>query len=138
MITEVVYGYTMISAFFSYSIMVFLPNSRLNSILLKTHFVPISIGFFHIFVTIYALTQVKLTVFSFAEAKTIFSNDYFMLASWIHIAAWDLLIGQWLFKDARTRKIRHLITSAFVIVTGIMGPAGILPYLALRKKLSPT
>lgn len=44
-----------------------------------------------------------------ADVATLFSNPWALLAGWIHYLAFDLLIGTWEARDARERRVPHLL-----------------------------
>ncbi len=67
-----------------------------------------------------------------AEVRTLFSNDYLLLAGWVHYLAFDLFIGSWEVRDAQRNDLHHLAVIPCLGLTFMLGPAGLLLYLALR------
>lgn len=53
-------------------------------------------------------------------------------AGWTHYLAFDLFIGGWEVRDARQRGIPHLLVVPVLVLTFLVGPAGLLLYLAIR------
>ena len=70
---------------------------------------------------------------SVAAVRTLFANDWALLAGWTHYLAFDLLIGGWEVRDAQSRGIRHLLVVPALLLTFLVGPAGFLLYLAIRR-----
>ena len=71
---------------------------------------------------------------SIAAVRTLFANDWALLAGWTHYLAFDLLIGGWEVRDAQSRGISHLLVVPALILTFLVGPAGfLLVYLVIRQ-----
>jgi len=69
---------------------------------------------------------------SLPEVAQLFSNPWLLLAGWVHYLAFDLFVGSWIVRDARSRSIAHLLILPSLILTFLFGPAGWLSYLLLR------
>jgi len=54
------------------------------------------------------------------------------LVGWIHFAAFDLFVGRWIFLDSRLRQISAWWMAPVLFLTLLLGPCGLLVYLALR------
>ncbi len=67
-----------------------------------------------------------------AGVATLFSQPWLLLAGWTHYLAFDLLIGSWEVRDARTRGIPHLLVVPCLLLTFMFGPAGWLLYRGVR------
>src|SRR6185436_1336928 len=67
-----------------------------------------------------------------AGVAALFTNQWLLLAGWIHYLAFDLLVGTWEVQDAQARRIPHALVVPCLFVTFMFGPAGWLLYLALR------
>ncbi|MFI1017162.1 ABA4-like family protein [Streptomyces sp. NPDC020965] len=53
-------------------------------------------------------------------------------AIWAQVIAWDLLIGQWMFLEARRLRITPWVMSPLLFLTILLSPFGLLIFLALR------
>ena len=73
---------------------------------------------------------------SLAGVSTLFANPWALLAGWTHYLAFDLFIGGWEVRDAQQRNIPHLLMVPVLILTFMLGPAGLLLYLAIRSLTS--
>jgi hypothetical protein len=69
---------------------------------------------------------------SLADVATLFANPWLLLAGWTHYLAFDLFVGSWETRDARERRIPHLLVLPCLLLTFLFGPAGLLLYLGLR------
>lgn len=69
---------------------------------------------------------------SLAGVRALFDNPWALLAGWTHYLAFDLFIGGWEVRDARQRGISHLLIVPALVLTFLVGPAGLLLYLAIR------
>ena len=67
-----------------------------------------------------------------AGVQTLFSNEWILLAGWVHYLAFDLFIGCWEVRDARDQRIPHLAVIPSLILTFLFGPAGLLLYFVIR------
>ena len=62
------------------------------------------------------------------NVKKIFSNDYFLVAGWVHYLAFDLLVGTWIVKDAEESEIQSPILVPILAFCFYLGPIGYLTY----------
>ncbi len=69
---------------------------------------------------------------SLAGVKAALSVDGMLLAGWIHYLAFDLFVGSWEVRDAQRIGLHHLLVLPCLFLTLMMGPVGLLLYLALR------
>ena len=69
---------------------------------------------------------------SLAAVTTLFSDPWLLLAGWIHYLAFDLFVGAWEVRDARTRGLSHAHVLPCLALTFLFGPSGWMLYLILR------
>jgi Domain of unknown function (DUF4281) len=55
-------------------------------------------------------------------------------AGWAHLIGFDLFVGRWAWLDSRTRRIPAWVMSPILILTILLGPIGLLVYLAVRSR----
>ena len=67
-----------------------------------------------------------------AQVRTLFANDWLLVAGWVHYLAFDLFIGSWQVRDARKHEIPHLALIPGLILTFLFGPVGLLVYTVIR------
>ena len=79
---------------------------------------------------------------SLAGVQALFSNQWLLLAGWVHYLAFDLFVGSWEVRDAQQHRIPRWAMIPCLILTFLFGPAGLLLYamvrtLALRRMTLP-
>jgi hypothetical protein len=132
MTPDTVFSIVNVTALAGWALLVFLPRQRWTS-LASGGAIPI----------LFALAYVALVAGAWAESDgsfstlqgvaALFSNPWLLLAGWIHYLAFDLLVGNWEARDARTRGVPHLLLVPCLLLTFLFGPAGWLVYLGVRS-----
>jgi hypothetical protein len=69
---------------------------------------------------------------SLAGVQVLFSNEWLLLAGWVHYLAFDLFVGSWEMRDGQRHRISHLVMIPCLILTFLFGPAGLLAYAVVR------
>jgi hypothetical protein len=69
---------------------------------------------------------------SLAGVKALFATDAAMTAGWHHYLAFDLFVGTWIARDGLSRGLWPIALAPILILTFMLGPAGLLTYLGLR------
>ncbi len=55
--------------------------------------------------------------------------------AWVHFLAFDYLVGRWIYLDARARGLSAWLSGPLLLLTLLLGPLGLLVYLAVRASL---
>ncbi len=58
--------------------------------------------------------------------------------AWIHMLAFDLMIGRWIFLDSLEWQLSHWLRAPLLVLTILFGPAGFAAYVCLRQLLRGT
>ncbi|MER7395693.1 ABA4-like family protein [Streptomyces sp. NPDC000151] len=53
-------------------------------------------------------------------------------AIWAQVIAWDLFLGQWMYREARRLAIHPLVMGPLLVLTVLLSPIGVLLFLAIR------
>ncbi|MBZ4016437.1 ABA4-like family protein [Streptomyces purpurogeneiscleroticus] len=53
-------------------------------------------------------------------------------AIWAQVIAWDLFLGQWMYREARRLQIHPLVMGPLLLLTVLLSPIGVLLFLGLR------
>ncbi|NQV70617.1 MAG: DUF4281 domain-containing protein [Pseudohongiella sp.] len=69
---------------------------------------------------------------SLEAVSILFSNPYVMTAGWIHYLAFDLFVGCWELNDSQRQGISHWLLIPCLVLTFMLGPAGLALYLVIR------
>ncbi|MET9438197.1 ABA4-like family protein [Streptomyces sp. NPDC006551] len=59
-------------------------------------------------------------------------------AIWAQVIAWDLLLGQWMYREARRLGFSPLLMGPLLVLTILLSPVGLLLFLALRATRKPS
>jgi hypothetical protein len=65
----------------------------------------------------------------------LFQSRGMVVAGWLHYLAFDLFVGIWITLDARVHNFRHWWIVPSLLLTFMLGPAGLLTYYLLRSAL---
>ena len=69
---------------------------------------------------------------SLANVMKLFTNEWAVLAGWIHYLAFDLFVGSWEVNDAQEKNISHWFVIPCLALTFLLGPIGFLLYHIIR------
>ncbi len=69
---------------------------------------------------------------SLPDVMKLFTTPGVALAGWVHYLAFDLFVGAWITRTARTEGIPHFLILPCLLLTFLFGPAGFLAFTALR------
>ena len=70
---------------------------------------------------------------SLADVMKLFTNEWAVLAGWIHYLAFDLFIGSWEVRDSQRSGVSHVLVIPCLFLTFMFGPMGLLAYSILRQ-----
>ena len=120
--------------------LIFLPRVRWVATVLPM-VVPVVLAVVYVALVAVALPGSEGGFSSLGGVRTLFDNPWGLLAGWTHYLAFDLFIGGWEVRDAQRRGIPHLLIVPALVLTFLLGPGGLLLYLAIRSfvpnKMSP-
>ena len=112
--------------------LVFLPRVRWVATVLPV-VVPVVLAVVYVALVAVAMPGSEGGFSSLAGVRTLFDNPWGLLAGWTHYLAFDLFIGGWEVRDAQRRGIPHLLIVPALVLTFLLGPGGLLLYLAIRS-----
>ncbi|XDD46077.1 ABA4-like family protein [Leptospira sp. WS39.C2] len=78
------------------------------------------------------LGKVEGNFSSLESVRSLFSNDAFLLAGWVHYLSFDLFLGTWEAEDGKANGIHRLYLVPIHFLTFYYGPAGFVLYLIFR------
>ena len=127
-------------------ILIFIPNSKINQILVNSILLPLILATTYIFVLyqIFLLNEPIFNIFkiyfSLDNLYTIFSSESFLVIFWLHFLSINLFTGTWLARDAVKYGISKKIAAAPLVLIYLCGPVGLVFYWIVRvfysKKLT--
>jgi hypothetical protein len=112
--------------------LVFLPGVRWTSTLLPV-VVPLLLSIGYVVLVAATLPWSEGGFSSLTAVGALFANPWLLLAGWMHYLAFDLFIGGWEVRDAQRRGIAHVLVVPVLVLTFLLGPAGLLLHLAMRS-----
>jgi Domain of unknown function (DUF4281) len=62
----------------------------------------------------------------------LFTDATTALAGWVHYLAFDLFVGAWATRTARSAGIPHLLVLPHLVLIFLFGPAGFLTFYAMH------
>ena len=113
-------------------LLVFLPRWKYSATLISSVIIPALLGVVYAWLIVSNIGAGEGGFGSLAGVRELFSNDFLLLAGWIHYLAFDLFIGSWEVRDAQRIGIHHLAVIPCLFLTFMLGPVGLLIYLAIR------
>lgn len=98
--------------------------------------VPLALSGLYAALALWSLPSAEGGFGSLAEVAALFAAPSALLTGWVHYLAFDLLVGGWEVRDARVRGVPHWAVIPCLVLTLMLGPLGLLAYLAARAALS--
>lgn len=111
--------------------LVFLPRMRWATTIVPVA-MPVLLGVIYTVLVAAVLPRSEGGFSSLAGVSALFADRWALLAGWTHYLAFDLFIGGWEVRDAQRRGIPHLLVVPALLLTFLVGPAGLLLYLVIR------
>ena len=112
--------------------LVFFPRARWASTVVP-FVVPVALAAVYVVLIAMTLGRTQGGFSSLAAVSALFGNPWVLLAGWTHYLAFDLFIGGWEVRDAQERGVRHVFVVPALVLTFLVGPAGLLVYLTIRR-----
>lgn len=69
---------------------------------------------------------------SLPAVRQLFSNDWALLAGWVHYLAFDLFVGAWIARDASRSGVSRWFMIPVLPLTFLFGPAGLLLFQGIK------
>lgn len=73
---------------------------------------------------------------SLDNVARLFETRELLLAGWLHYLAFDLFVGAWIARTARTSGVAFWMVVPCLVLTFLFGPSGFLLFIVLRAALS--
>lgn len=113
-------------------LLLFLPRWKFSATLIAPVIIPVILAFLYGWLLFSQMPESEGGYGSLAEVRALFTNDFNLLAGWIHYLAFDLFIGSWIVRDSDRYQIHHLAVVPCLLLTFLFGPVGLLVYLSVR------
>ena len=129
---EQIFSITNLIAMASWIILAVAPRAVLTRKIILPGAVPLLLSAAYLILVILFFGKADGGFGSLAAVARLFSNEWVLLAGWIHYLAFDLFVGAWEVKDAERRGISHWFVVPCLFLTFMLGPVGFLFYSILR------
>ncbi len=141
MTPELLFSLLNLSVMPAWALLIFAPKWRVTENLVHSMLYPVGLGLFYAAcmgvamiggVTGNVAFEGEVSFTTLEGVRNIFGNDMGVLVGWSHYLVFDLFVGAWEARDARRRGFNHFILIPCLLLTYMLGPVGLLVYLALR------
>ncbi len=95
-------------------------------------FVPALLSVGYVIIAVFLSRGAEGGFGSLGEIVELFSHEEALLALWVHVLAFDLLIGAWICRTARLEDLNFWLVIPCLLLTFLFGPAGFLAFSLLR------
>ena len=119
-------------------LLILLPNSRYTQILINSVVIPLILSTAYVFI-IYQSFVLGESIFSIFNIYigldnlyTVLSEEYFLLAFWLHFLSLNLFVGLWMARDGLKYNIPRSLVSLPLLLVYLSGPLGIVLYWLIR------
>lgn len=119
-------------ALFAWVGLVFIPNQKLIQIY-RVYLIGLFFGIAYTILIAVGMSSAEGSFSSLDGVRSLFMNDYALLAGWIHYLAFDLFLGVWETNDAKECGIPKYLLFPCLFFTFYFGPFGYLLYLIIKK-----
>ncbi|MFT6209890.1 MAG: hypothetical protein ACJAYA_000534 [Bacteroidia bacterium] len=115
----------------AWALLAIVPNHVITKKLVHSGFWTVAISVVYVFLFFYCLGG-EGGMDTLQNLKISFQRDEVLLLGWVHYLAFDLFIGAWISRDARTIGLHHLVVLPMLFLTLFAGPVGLLVYLTTK------
>lgn len=129
---EQIFSIANLVAIISWIILVVAPRWKWTDKIILSGAIPLLLSVAYLVLIVLFFGSAEGSFGSLAGVMKLFTNEWAVLAGWIHYLAFDLFVGSWEVKDAQTKRISHLIVIPCLFLTFMLGPIGFLLYSILR------
>jgi hypothetical protein len=115
-----------------WALLVVAPGWTWTQRLVHSALVPALLGSVYVLVMSLASPPEGGSMGSLAGVMALFTSPEAVLGGWVHYLVFDLFVGAWEARDARRLEIPHWIVVPCLLLTLMLGPAGLALYCAVR------
>lgn len=129
---EQIFSIANLLALASWIILTVAPRWKLTKMIVLSGAIPLLLSVAYLILIALFFGSAEGGFGSLAGVMKLFTNEWAVLAGWIHYLAFDLFVGIWEVKDAQRRGISHWLVAPCLFLTFMLGPIGFLLYSVLR------
>lgn len=124
-----------IVALIGWGFIILMPHHSSTKNWVQMGFIPVCLALVYLFIAVFNFGDAEGDFSSIKGIRSLFENDYALLAGWVHYLVFDQWVGLWETYNAKKTGIKHLYIIPCLILTLLLGPVGLLSYLLLRSIL---
>lgn len=129
---EQIFSIASLLAMVSWLLIIILPRWRFTAKIVLNGTIPLLLSVAYLVLIVLFFGKADGGFDSLANVMKLFTNEWAVLAGWIHYLAFDLFVGSWEVKDSQANGISHWFVIPCLILTFLLGPIGFLLYSILR------
>lgn len=133
---EQIFSIANMTAIVGWLLILILPRWKFTRIAVLSGALPLLLAFAYLVLIVLFFGKAEGGFDSLANVMKLFTNEWAVLAGWIHYLAFDLFVGSWEVRDAQRRGISHFLVIPCLVLTFLFGPIGFLLYSVLRSIMS--
>ncbi|MCW7502756.1 ABA4-like family protein [Leptospira paudalimensis] len=119
-------------ALLSWFVLIITPNQNKVIPYLRVMISGLFLGGLYIFALSLGFGKAEGNFSSLESVRSLFTNDEFLLAGWVHYLSFDLFIGTWEAEDGKSIGIHRLYLVPIHFLTFYYGPVGLVLYLIVK------
>jgi len=132
---ETIFSVANTTALFSWILIAAAPKWKFTRVVVVSGAIPILLSAAYLVLVVTFFGSAEGGFGSLADVMRLFTNEWAVLAGWIHYLAFDLFVGIWEVRDAEEQGISHWFLIPCLFFTFMLGPIGLLMYTGLRFAL---
>jgi len=132
---ELLFKVSNLVALIGWGFIILVPHYHLTKNLVQMGIIPVFLALIYLFVAVFNFGDAEGNFSSIDGLRSLFENDYALLAGWVHYLVFDQWVGLWETYNAQKTGIKHVYIIPCLILTLMLGPVGLLSYLLLRTVL---
>lgn len=129
---EQIFSIVNLTAMVGWLLIAILPRWKFTRLVVLSGAVPLLLSVAYLALIVLFFGKAEGGFDSLANVMKLFTNEWAVLAGWIHYLAFDLFIGSWEVRDAQRRGISHLLVIPCLVLTFLFGPIGFLLYTTIK------
>jgi len=134
---EQLFTWTGQAVFYGWMILIFLPRIK-TLFFIPQYLIPITVGLLYGGLMLAHFSSSDGGFGSIVDLRTLFENDFVLLAGWVHYLAFDLFVGAWIADKSDAIELSRLIQAPILMTTYLFGPVGLVIFLSIRVMFTET
>lgn len=129
---EQIFSIVNLVAILGWVLIAILPRWKYTRMVVLSGAIPLLLSVAYLALVILFFGQAEGGFDSLANVMKLFTNEWAVLAGWIHYLAFDLFVGSWEVRDSQRSGISHILVIPCLFLTFMLGPIGFLLYMAIK------